>query len=73
MSKSKPSGGLTAGRPSSKGQEKTLASLADKPTMRRVNFDLPAEMHDKLKINAIRQGKTIKELLTDFVDELPDV
>lgn len=64
---------LSAGRPSVRADKvKTLASLADDAgSMKRVNFELPAEQHTKLKIYAARQGKTIKELLTEYVESLP--
>ncbi|MDA8416616.1 MAG: chromosome partitioning protein ParB [Betaproteobacteria bacterium] len=66
-------GTLTAGRPSAtKNRTATLASLADDPTMKRVNFELPADQHTKLKIYATKQGKTIKELLTEYVVQLPE-
>ncbi|EBR8339498.1 chromosome partitioning protein ParB [Escherichia coli] len=65
-------GTLSAGRPSAKtNKAATLASLADKATTKRVNFDLSAEQHTKLKVYAAKQGKTVKELLTDFVEQLP--
>lgn len=64
---------LSAGRPSAaKDKASTLASLADSQPIKRVNFDLPADQHAKLKIYAAKQGKTIKELLSDFVAQLPD-
>ncbi|MBB3005326.1 macrodomain Ter protein organizer (MatP/YcbG family) [Paraburkholderia tropica] len=63
----------TAGRPSTRaGKAQTLASLADHPATKRVNFDLDAAQHQKLKIHAARQGKTVKELLTEFVANLPN-
>lgn len=66
-------GTLTAGRPSAtKSRAATLASLADDTVMKRVNFELPADQHTKLKIYATRQGKTIKELLTEYVAQLPE-
>ena len=66
-------GTLTAGRPSAtKSRAATLASLADDATMKRVNFELQADQHTKLKIYATRQGKTIKELLTEYVAQLPE-
>ncbi|MBU2718168.1 MULTISPECIES: chromosome partitioning protein ParB [Acidithiobacillus] len=66
-------GTLTAGRPSAtKSRAATLASLADDTAMKRVNFELPADQHTKLKIYATRQGKTIKELLTEYVAQLPE-
>lgn len=69
MSKSKI---LAAGRPSSRTKAATLASLADDTATKRVNFELSADQHTKLKIYAARQGKTIKELLTDYVAGLPE-
>ena len=66
---------LSAGRPSArtdKSKAATLASLADDASMKRVNFELSADQHTKLKIYATRQGKTIKELLTEYVADLPD-
>ena len=66
---------LSAGRPSArtdKSKAATLASLADAASMKRVNFELSADQHAKLKIYATRQGKTIKELLTEYVAGLPD-
>ena len=67
---------LTAGRPSArtdKARAATLASLADNAGgMKRVNFELSAEQHAKLKIHAARAGKSIKELLTEYVAGLPD-
>lgn len=67
---------LSAGRPSArtdKAKAATLASLADDAgSMKRVNFELSAEQHAKLKIYATKQGKSIKELLTEYVAGLPD-
>lgn len=63
---------LSAGRPSvSKSKAATLASLADQGGTKRVNFDLSAEEHTRLKVYAARQGKTVKELLTEYVRALP--
>ena len=64
---------LSAGRPSvKKGRAATLASLSDEVATKRVNFELPADQHAKLKIYATRQGKSIKELLTEYVATLPE-
>ena len=67
---------LSAGRPSArtdKARAATLASLTDDASgMKRVNFDLPTQQHTKLKIYAAKQGKTIKELLTEYIEGLPD-
>lgn len=65
---------LSAGRPSARAEKAkaaTLASLVDEPGgMKRVNFDLSAEQHAKLKIYAAKQGKTIKGILTEYVKSL---
>ena len=64
---------LSAGRPSAeKRKAATLASLADEAGTKRVNFQLSAELHTKLKIHAVRQGKTITDLLTEYVERLPE-
>lgn len=67
---------LSAGRPSArtdKAKAATLASLADDAgNMKRVNFELSAEQHTKLKIHAAKVGKSIKEVLTEYVNSLPD-
>lgn len=69
---SKNTGVLAAGRPSARNKAATLASLSDDAEMKRVNFELPADQHTKLKIYAAKQGKTIKELLTEYVSMLPE-
>ena len=64
---------LSAGRPSAKSSKAaTLASLADKAATVRVNFDLDREQHTKLKVYAAKQGKTVKEVLSDYVAQLPE-
>lgn len=62
-----------AGRPSARSvNTKTLASLSDDAAMTRVNFQLPADLHKKLKMHAARNDTTIKELLTKYVRSLPN-
>lgn len=66
-------GTLSAGRPSAKSSKvATLASLADKAATVRVNFDLDREQHTKLKVYAAKQGKTVREVLSDYVAQLPE-
>lgn len=66
-------GTLSAGRPSAKTTKAaTLSSLADKAATVRVNFDLDRDQHIKLKVYATKQGKSVKEVLTDFVAQLPE-
>ena len=73
----KPTTSLSAGRPSARlsGSRSfvTLASLSgDAGRVRRVNFEVPADLHTNLKIYAIKQGKSIKEVILEFIASLPD-
>lgn len=62
---------LTAGRPSARANKSALLeSLNDKQSMKRVNFDLSAEQHAKLKVYAAQRGVSIKEVLTQYVESL---
>jgi len=64
---------LSAGRPSSKTTKAaTLASLALSQKTKRVNFDLTAEQHSKLKVYAAKHGTTIKQMFSTYVDNLPN-
>jgi len=63
---------LKAGRPSVNNRATTLASLADNITMKRVNFELSQDRHTKLKIHATKTGRSIRELFTEYIDNLPD-
>ena len=69
---SKSTNTLMAGRPSARSATKAadLASLAETPEMKRINFDVTAEVHLKLKVYAAEQGRSIKELLSEYVSEL---
>lgn len=49
--------------------EQTSSFGGDAP-MARVNFQLPAEHHMKLKVYAAQHGTTITELLTEHVERL---
>ena len=69
---SKNTGKLTAGRPSAYSKTTTLASLSDDSEMKRVNFELSTELHTKLKVYATKNGKSIKDLLTEDVASLPE-
>lgn len=63
---------LGAGRPSAGKSQKTLSDLADKAATARVNFDLDRDQHTKLKVYAAKHGKTVKEVLTELVAQLPE-
>ena len=66
-------GALSAGRPSAKSNKAaTLASLVDKAATVRVNFDLDRDQHIKLKLYATRHGKSIKDVLSEYVAQLPE-
>lgn len=70
---SKPTSTLSAGRPSARtGNAATLSSFTDKAATVRVNFDLDRDQHIKLKLYATKQGKSIKEVLSDYVAQLPE-
>ena len=64
--------GMKAGRPSAAKAGPTLSDLADKAATVRVNFDLDRDQHIKLKLYATKQGKSIKEVLSDYVAQLPE-
>lgn len=61
---------LSAGRPSKTRQESSLTELLSNKETKRVNFDLTIEEHQKLKIYAIQNNTSIKEILTKHVQEL---
>ena len=63
---------LGAGRPSAGKSQKTLSDLADKAATVRVNFDLDRDEHTNLKVYAAKHGKTVKEVLTELVAQLPE-
>lgn len=69
--------GMSTGRPSvtNAAKAKLLESLKDnagKEVSKRVNFEVSESMHTKLKINAARNGQSIKEFLTTYIHSLPD-
>ncbi len=61
---------LKAGRPSSEKRTVTMSDISGVDKMKRVNFDLPEVLHTRLKTYAASQGKSIKEVLTEFVERL---
>lgn len=61
---------LKAGRPSSEKPAMTMGDIVGADKMKRVNFDLPEALHIRLKTYAASQGKSIKEVLTEFVEGL---
>lgn len=64
---------LRAGRPSARQAVKTtLADVSVMVDCKRVNFDLSADQHAKLKIYVTKHGLTIKQVLTSFIEKLPE-
>ena len=65
---------LAAGRPSARRkQEVRLEDVFKDPVkMKRVNFDLSEDSHKKLKKYAIDQQKSVREVLTEYVESLPE-
>lgn len=61
---------MKAGRPSSEKRVMTIGDVSDADKMKRVNFELSEALHTKLKIHAASQGKSIKDVLTAFVEGL---
>ena len=49
-----------------------MQSLEDVEPTRRVNFELAASKHQKLRIQAAKRGMSIKDFLTAYIDSLPD-
>lgn len=58
---------LMAGRPSRSKKPATLADMSDKSEKVRVNFDIDRELHKKLKMYALEQGKSIREVLDEQI------
>lgn len=69
MSKATNTPALTAGRPTARIAAKL--ALDDSP-MKRVNFNVSPDTHARLKIYATRRGKSISEVLVEYVSQLPD-
>jgi hypothetical protein len=69
-------GSMPAGRPSqTKDRSRLLAGLRDTTPaepLKRVNFEIPESKHTKLKVNAARNGQTVKDFLTAYIDGLPE-
>lgn len=62
---------LSAGRPSRTSKAApTLADMSDKGGKMRINFDVDRELHTKLKVYAVQQGKSIREVLEAYIKSL---
>ncbi len=54
------------------GKARKTGLASEKAATVRVNFDLDRDQHIKLKLYATRQRKSIKEVLSDYVGQLPE-
>ena len=63
---------LNAGRPSKSNTSKNLSldDLVENEKTKRVNFDLSESQHRKLKEYAAKQGMTIREVMTQYIETL---
>lgn len=63
---------LKAGRPSKARDATPINVFVEQEKPVRVNFDLSRAEHTKLKIHAARAGKSIADVLREFVTQLSD-
>lgn len=61
---------LAAGRPSANSKPMTLSDMEDRPVMKRVNFDLTADQHRRLKVYAAQHDTNIKDLMSAYIVKL---
>ena len=63
---------LNAGRPSKSNTSKSLSldDFVENEKIKRVNFDLSESQHRKLKEYAAKQGMTIREVMTQYIETL---
>jgi hypothetical protein len=65
---------MKIGRPSglSNIDQKLIKKLEDTPEMIHLTFNIPLELHTKLKIFAARQRKSMAKVLEEWLANLPD-
>lgn len=61
---------LQAGRPSKNIKETLLSDVTQNSKNIRVNFDLPENLHTALKLYALKEKKSIKEILTEEIKKI---
>lgn len=59
---------MSAGRPSRGGKGLSIADVSEKKT-KRLNAEIDAELHRRLKLHAVEQDKTITDLLVEICEE----
>lgn len=71
---SAPKTSLSAGRPSSRTgtTSKTVQDLigGDDEELERVNFEIPKRKKTALKVYAVTNGRTLREIFEEYVDTL---
>jgi hypothetical protein len=65
-------GKMPAGRPSRSKEAPSINVFVDEKKMVRVNFDVTREEHIKLKVHAAKSGRSISDVLREFVAQLSD-
>ena len=65
-------GGMKAGRPTKTRAVTPVNVFIEQEKPVRVNFDLSRAEHTKLKIHAAKAGKSIADVLREFVTQLSD-
>lgn len=67
--------GMGVGRPSQARDRERLLEAVRQPEaepVKRVNFEVPESLHRKLKLLAAREGLSIRDYLTAFIQAQPD-
>lgn len=44
----------------------------DKPDLKRFTIDLSLEQHRKLRLIALQNNKTMRDMIREFIDTLPE-
>jgi hypothetical protein len=66
-------GKMPAGRPSRTKEATSINVFADeKEKLVRVNFEVTRDEHTKLKVHAAKSGRSISDVLREFVTQLSD-
>ncbi|MGF7001245.1 plasmid partition protein ParG [Paraburkholderia sp. GAS32] len=65
-------GKMPAGRPSRTKEATSINVFAEKEKMVRVNFEVTRDEHTKLKVHAAKSGRSISDVLREFVAQLSD-
>jgi hypothetical protein len=72
MAKTTGLGKMPAGRPSRTREVTSINAFAEKEKMVRVNFEVTRDEHTKLKVHAAKSGRSISDVLREFVAQLSE-